>query len=60
MAQAIIISSFGSLQIFGTGPSLLSISALLPETLDDLMEKLYAYMTPLYQPPSIWIAAPVM
>ncbi len=31
----------------------LAISALHPETLDDLMEKLYTYMTPLYQPPSI-------
>jgi GTP-binding protein HflX len=30
-----------------------AISALHPETLGGLMEKLYAYMTPLYQPPSI-------
>jgi len=30
-----------------------AISALHPETLGELMEKLYAYMTPLYQPPSI-------
>jgi GTP-binding protein HflX len=30
-----------------------AISALRPETLGELMEKLYAYMTPLYQPPSI-------
>jgi GTP-binding protein HflX len=30
-----------------------SISALHPGTLGGLMEKLYAYMTPLYQPPSI-------
>jgi 50S ribosomal subunit-associated GTPase HflX len=29
------------------------ISALHPETLGGLMEKLSAYMTPLYQPPSI-------
>ena len=30
-----------------------AISALHPETLGELMEKLSAYMTPLYQPPSI-------
>lgn len=30
-----------------------AISALHPETLGGLMEKLSAYMTPLYQPPSI-------
>jgi GTP-binding protein HflX len=30
-----------------------AISALHPGTLGGLMEKLYAYMTPLYQPPSI-------
>jgi len=30
-----------------------AISALHPQTLGELMEKLYAYMTPLYQPPSI-------
>jgi len=30
-----------------------AISALHPGTLSGLMEKLYAYMTPLYQPPSI-------
>jgi GTP-binding protein HflX len=30
-----------------------AISALHPGTLGELMEKLYAYMTPLYQPPSI-------
>lgn len=30
-----------------------ALSALNPETLGELMEKLYVYMTPLYQPPSI-------